>query len=245
MKEPPAQKATARKSIEQEFVKIASYKIEDASASESSESEPEQPKKSEDRSSHPRKPRDHSSKHRSSHHRKSHNQMTTFDDDNNLGKSIDEQIAEKMKKREKEGKHLKSKTRRRRHHRHDSDGDKSHSTVHDLVLSHTILGSTCQRDTVEWLSSQQHNPGDRRESIAHWTESYNLHKAMAIAETSPEMEWLSSFYRCDPRWQILKFFNEVAREVSLLILLSPPPSFICSISIFFKYRGAMPEPMKT
>ena len=37
--------------------------------------------------------------------------------------------------------------------------------------------------------------------------------AMALGERTPEMDWLVSFYHCDPRWQILKFFNEVAREV--------------------------------
>ncbi len=48
--------------------------------------------------------------------------------------------------------------------------------------------------------------------INAWHQKYALKKAMDLAERSPEMEWLSSFYRCDPRWQIMKFFDEVARE---------------------------------
>jgi len=48
--------------------------------------------------------------------------------------------------------------------------------------------------------------------INAWHQKYTLKKAIDLAESSPEMEWLSSFYRSDPRWQIMKFFDEVARE---------------------------------
>lgn len=48
--------------------------------------------------------------------------------------------------------------------------------------------------------------------INAWHQKYTLKKAIDLAERSPEMEWLSSFYRSDPRWQIMKFFDEVARE---------------------------------
>ena len=51
------------------------------------------------------------------------------------------------------------------------------------------------------------------ESINKWTENYAWRQAIVLAERTPEVDWLSSFYRCDPRWQIMKFFNEVAREV--------------------------------
>lgn len=40
---------------------------------------------------------------------------------------------------------------------------------------------------------------------------------MRLANRTPEMDWLSSFYRRDPRWQIMKFFNEVSREVRAVI----------------------------
>jgi hypothetical protein len=69
--------------------------------------------------------------------------------------------------------------------------------------------SDCKQDT----SENNMQPQDRRKSIAAWTHKYDLRRAVILAEKTPEMDWLSSFYRCDPRWQILKFFNEVAREV--------------------------------
>jgi len=48
--------------------------------------------------------------------------------------------------------------------------------------------------------------------INAWNEKIALKKAVKMAERSPEMEWLSSFYRTDPRYQIMKFFDEVARD---------------------------------
>jgi len=48
--------------------------------------------------------------------------------------------------------------------------------------------------------------------INAWNEKITLKKAVKMAERSPEMEWLSSFYHTDPRYQIMKFFDEVARD---------------------------------
>ena len=51
-----------------------------------------------------------------------------------------------------------------------------------------------------------------KKDIDAWHEKHSLNQALNMAMRSPEMEWLSSFYRSDPRWQINTFFNEVARE---------------------------------
>lgn len=64
------------------------------------------------------------------------------------------------------------------------------------------------------IRSQSSRFSDTKIKINAWHQKYTLRKALDLAEKSPEMEWLTSFYRCDPRWQIMKFFDEVAREVS-------------------------------
>jgi len=48
--------------------------------------------------------------------------------------------------------------------------------------------------------------------IELWHQKYDSKKALELAERSARIVWLSSFYRYDPRWQILTFFNEVARD---------------------------------
>ena len=47
-----------------------------------------------------------------------------------------------------------------------------------------------------------------------WHQKNTLKEISRVKKISPHMTWLSSFYRCDPRWQIMTFFNfnEVARE---------------------------------
>ncbi|KAL7517685.1 hypothetical protein ACHAWX_002589 [Stephanocyclus meneghinianus] len=90
---------------------------------------------------------------------------------------------------------------------------------------------------------------DRRKSIAAWTHKYDLRRAVILAEKTPEMDWLSSFYRCDPRWQILKFFNEVAREggdakVNEDLAASPLSYLFDKANVFTVWRPTSDEAIK-
>eukprot|EP00956_Cyclotella_meneghiniana_P042373 scaffold248438_cov104-Cyclotella_meneghiniana.AAC.4 len=63
------------------------------------------------------------------------------------------------------------------------------------------------------------------------------------------MDWLSSFYRCDPRWQILKFFNEVAREGGVAneeenVALSPLAQLFDKARVFTVWRPTSDEAIK-
>lgn len=55
-------------------------------------------------------------------------------------------------------------------------------------------------------------PASHSRDIELWHQKYDSKKAIELAERSARIVWLSSFYRYDPRWQILTFFNEVARD---------------------------------
>eukprot|EP00804_Cyclotella_cryptica_P003394 CCRYP_018550-RA/>CCRYP_018550-RA protein AED:0.08 eAED:0.08 QI:140/0.91/0.92/1/0.5/0.30/13/434/1368 len=90
---------------------------------------------------------------------------------------------------------------------------------------------------------------DRRKSIAAWTDKYDLRRAVILAEKTPEMDWLSSFYRCDPRWQILKFFNEVAREggdakIDEDLASSPLSHLFDKANVFTVWRPTSDEAIK-
>ena len=45
-----------------------------------------------------------------------------------------------------------------------------------------------------------------------WHQKNTLKEIARVKKLSPHTAWLSSFYRCDPRWQIMRFFDEVAKE---------------------------------
>ena len=85
--------------------------------------------------------------------------------------------------------------------------------------------------------------------IAAWHNKYNLRRALQLAERSPHMEWLSSFYRCDPRWQIGKFFDEVAREggeapMDEDLAASPLACLFQKASVFTVWRPTSGEAIK-
>lgn len=46
----------------------------------------------------------------------------------------------------------------------------------------------------------------------HQHQKNTLKEMLRVSMLSRPMAWLTSFYRCDPRWQIMRFFDEVARE---------------------------------
>ena len=85
--------------------------------------------------------------------------------------------------------------------------------------------------------------------ISAWHHKYNLRRALQLAERSPQMEWLSSLYRCDPRWQIGKFFDEVAREggeahVDEDLATSPLACLFNKASVFTVWRPTSCEAIK-
>ena len=85
--------------------------------------------------------------------------------------------------------------------------------------------------------------------INAWQQKYSLKKALELAERTPEMEWASSFYRCDPRWQIMKFFDEVAREGGAApmdenLAASPLANLFNKASVFTVWRPTSDEAIK-
>ena len=85
--------------------------------------------------------------------------------------------------------------------------------------------------------------------INAWQQKYSLKKALELAERTPEMEWLSSFYRCDPRWNIMKFFDEVAREggeapMDENLAASPLANLFNKASVFTVWRPTSGEAIK-
>ncbi|KAL3796628.1 hypothetical protein ACHAW5_004039 [Stephanodiscus triporus] len=85
--------------------------------------------------------------------------------------------------------------------------------------------------------------------IQSWHQKYTLKKALELAQRTPVMDWLSSFYRCDPRWQILKFFNEVAREggdaqMDENLAASPLANLFCKANVFTVWRPTSNEAIK-
>lgn len=85
--------------------------------------------------------------------------------------------------------------------------------------------------------------------INAWQQKYSLKKAMQLAERTPEQEWASSFYRCDPRWQIMKFFDEVAREggeapMDENLAASPLANLFNKANVFTVWRPTSDEAIK-
>ncbi|KAL7429500.1 hypothetical protein ACHAXM_002322, partial [Skeletonema potamos] len=85
--------------------------------------------------------------------------------------------------------------------------------------------------------------------INAWHQKYSLQMALKVANRTPEMEWLSSFYRCDPRWQIQAFFDEVAREggdaqMSEDLAASPLALLFNKANVFTVWRPTSDEAIK-
>ncbi|KAL9178294.1 hypothetical protein ACHAXT_001722 [Thalassiosira profunda] len=85
--------------------------------------------------------------------------------------------------------------------------------------------------------------------INAWQQKYSLKKALELAERTPEQEWASSFYRCDPRWQIMRFFDEVAREggeasMDENLAASPLASLFKKANVFTVWRPTSDEAIR-
>jgi len=85
--------------------------------------------------------------------------------------------------------------------------------------------------------------------INAWQQKFSLKKALELADRTPQQEWLSSFYRCDPRWNILKFFDEVAREggeapMDENLAASPLADLFHKANVFTVWRPTSDEAIK-
>ncbi|KAL7537550.1 hypothetical protein ACHAXR_009860 [Thalassiosira sp. AJA248-18] len=85
--------------------------------------------------------------------------------------------------------------------------------------------------------------------IKAWQQKYSLKKALQLAERTPGQEWVSSFYRCDPRWQIMRFFDEVAREggeapMDENLAASPLANLFNKANVFTVWRPTSGEAIK-
>jgi len=85
--------------------------------------------------------------------------------------------------------------------------------------------------------------------INAWHQKYSMKKALELAERTREMEWASSFYHADPRWQIMKFFDEVAREggkaeMDENLATSPLANLFNKASVFTVWRPTSDEAIK-
>ncbi|KAL7484824.1 hypothetical protein ACHAW6_010435 [Cyclotella cf. meneghiniana] len=165
----------------------------------------------------------------------------SFDVDDDLSKRIAEKMREKQMSRKKSRRHKQTKRNIIWLDSFDARNE---------LLDHEIRGfgvkiSGFEQDTSENNMQTQ----DRRKSIAAWTHKYDMRKAAILAEKTPVMDWLSSFYRCDPRWQILKFFNEVAREggdakVDEDLAASPLSYLFDKANVFTVWRPTSDEAIK-
>ena len=85
--------------------------------------------------------------------------------------------------------------------------------------------------------------------LAAWHQKQSLRMALKVANRTPEMDWLSSFYRSDPRWQIQAFFDEVAREggdaqISEDFAASPLALLFNKANVFTVWRPTSDEAIK-
>jgi hypothetical protein len=163
-------------------------------------------------------------------------------DDDDLSR----RIKEKLREREQEEKS------RRRHRRHSRDSNrescrsKISEGINTIGSSSASAATNCESNSSD---SDEDIDEEIRELIAKWTEKHTMRLAMALGERTPEMDWLVSFYHCDPRWQILKFFNEVAREggvanVDENLALSPLAQLFDKANVFTVWRPTSDEAIK-
>lgn len=71
-------------------------------------------------------------------------------------------------------------------------------------------------EEVERKRNEERHPSRRCSDtiikVNAWHQHQTLKQAVEISQMTPARDWFSSVYKCDPRYQIMKFFDEVARE---------------------------------
>ena len=87
----------------------------------------------------------------------------------------------------------------------DNNGKVGHS-----VTARNLIDMHLEQLRISKLNHYEEENGDddfmlRRTSsqkIISWHQKYSLKTALLLAQRTPAMDWVTSFYRCDPRWQI-------------------------------------------
>jgi hypothetical protein len=95
------------------------------------------------------------------------------------------------------------------------------------------------------------NVSNDSRDIKLWHQKYDSKKALKLVQRTARMKWMASFYRCDPRWQILTFFNEVARDGGIAAMdenrnsgASPLTNLFSKANIFTVWRPTSNEAIK-
>ena len=134
---------------------------------------------------------------------------------------------------------------------YDSDFFKHLSDSRQRRLSEDLLLE--EFEEMERLRNN-HRPPDQRlrntvVKLNAWHQKKLLQRALRLAAESPVVSWLFSFYQTDPRYQIMKFFDEVAREggevpMDECMMTSPLQSLLCKASVFSVWRPTSDEAIK-
>jgi hypothetical protein len=100
-------------------------------------------------------------------------------------------------------------------------------------------------------SSAGENVSNDSRAIKLWHQKYDSKKALKLVKRTAKMKWMASFYRCDPRWQILTFFNEVARDGGIAAMdenrnsgANPLTALFSKANIFTVWRPTSNEAIK-
>jgi hypothetical protein len=119
-----------------------------------------------------------------------------------------------------------------------------------LAQHQAMVSETFSYNEEENLDANIGDDSVGREKLIHsWHQKSSVKKALELANRTPEMDWLSSFYHCDPRWQILKFFNDVAREggnapMDENLASSPLADLFSKATVFTVWRPTSLEAIK-
>lgn len=94
--------------------------------------------------------------------------------------------------------------------------------IFDIASMGKSLRQLSDEITLEELEEMEHKRNRKRSpwqkassatiKVRAWHQKNTLKEMYRVSKLDPHMAWLTSFYRCDPRWQVMKYFDEVARE---------------------------------
>ena len=94
--------------------------------------------------------------------------------------------------------------------------------IFDIASMGKSLRQLSDEITLEELEEMEHKRNRKRSpwqkassatiKVRAWHQKNTLKEMYRVSKLDPHMAGLTSFYRCDPRWQVMKYFDEVARE---------------------------------
>lgn len=97
---------------------------------------------------------------------------------------------------------------------------------HEFILDIASMGKSLRQlsdeVTLEELEEMEHRRNRERSpsrrvcsatvKVNAWHQKNTLKEMYRVSKLNSYMAWLTSVYRCDPRWKIMRYFDEVARE---------------------------------